>query len=141
MNFLYWIVVVVVVIWNGFDANKRGASLVWPVGTLILLPVFLPVYFAFRPLLPGETRDGGRGWNVLKNLALSWTALMVYGGMAGFFAAASQNAGKVQTGTEAAASAIGTGIGMGLIVMVWLIPMICMLVLGFFLKKSVVEEG
>ena len=55
----------------------------WPAATLVLGPVVLPVYFVKRNLKAGEVREGGTGWNVIKNFALFWTLTVAVGAIAG----------------------------------------------------------
>ena len=66
------------------DAKKRlNHPVGWPAATLVLGPVVLPVYFAKRNLQAGEVREGGTGWNVIKNFALFWTLTVAVGAVAG----------------------------------------------------------
>lgn len=113
----------------------------WGIGTLFIGPILLPFYFAKRNLKKNEVREGGTGWNVLKNFALVWTITMFIFGIAGFMSSSSV-INQSATGAEQAGAVIGTGLGMGIIFLAWFVPMISALIIGMFLKKSsVVEEG
>jgi hypothetical protein len=139
-----WYVVVygIFAIWVLVDGLKRKASAIpWAIGTLVLGPIVLPVYVAKRPLKAGEVREGGTGWNVLRNFALYWTILMAVAAVWGM-AAVSQQSASLKTEAEQAGAAIGTALGLGLIGALWFFPMVGALVLGLFLKKSsIVEKG
>jgi len=138
----YFFIYGLLAIWVLYDARKRKNNMFgWAIPTLILGPIFLPIYLAKRNLKEGEVREGGTGWNVLKNFALLWTLTMVIGGISGLMGAGT-TIDQSQTAAEEAGAIIGTGLGMGLIFLLWFIPMIAAIIIGFFLKKSsVVEEG
>ncbi len=129
-------------IWVLVDGLKREAKAIpWAIGTLLLGPVVLPVYVAKRPLHSGEVREGGVGWNVLRNFALFWTVLMTVAAVWGMIAVSEQTA-TLQTEAERAGAAVGTALGLGMIAVLWFVPMVGALVLGLFLKKaSIVEKG
>jgi hypothetical protein len=129
-------------VWIFFDARKREEkSILWAIGTALLGIIVLPVWFAKRPLLAGEVREGGTAWNILKNFALFWTILMVVGAIS-TMVGVSQGVNAIQDDAELAGAAIGTALGLGLIGALWFFPMVGALVLGFFLKKSsVIERG
>jgi 4-amino-4-deoxy-L-arabinose transferase-like glycosyltransferase len=129
-------------IWVLIDALKRKAKAIpWAIGTAMLAPIVLPVYIAKRPLKPGEVREGGTGWNVLRSFALFWTVLMAVAAVWGMVAV-SEHTATLQTEVERAGAAIGTALGLGMIAALWFFPLAGALVLGLFLKKSsVVEQG
>lgn len=59
-------------IWVLVDSRKRKANvLFWTIGTLLLGPIVLCVYFAKRPLKAGEVREGGRHGMYSKTLRSS----------------------------------------------------------------------
>lgn len=128
--------------WVFLDSRKRHAgAFKWMIGVLFLGPVILPFYFAKRPLLEAEIREGGTGWNVLKNFALCWT---LYTALIGgwFLVHTSQVAATAKNNAQAAGVAVGFTMGIAMIAAIWFFPMVGSLVLGFFLKKSsVVEKG
>ena len=138
----YFIVYGLFAIWVLFDAKKRNNNMFgWAIPSFILGPIFLPIYLAKRNLKKGEVREGGTGWNILKNFALLWTITMFIAGVSGL-AGAGSVIDQSQTAAEEAGAIIGTGLGMGLLFGVWFIPMLIAIIIGFFLKKSsVVEEG
>jgi Kef-type K+ transport system membrane component KefB len=138
----YIIVNVIFAIWVLVDGKKRKAKVIpWSIGTLLLGPIVLPVYVAKRPLKSDEVREGGTGWNVLRNFAIFWTIFMVVAAMWGM-ATVSEQAAMLQTDAEKAGTAIGTVLGLAMIAALWFFPMLGALVLGLFLKKSsIVEKG
>lgn len=139
----YFIVYGIFAIWTFFDAKKRKNNLwAWPLSTFILGPLVLPFYFAKRNLKENEVREGGTGWNVLKNFALLWTLTMFIAGVMAIIGAGSVVVNNTTTEAEQAGAIIGTGIGIGMLVALWFFPMIVAIVIGFFLKKSsIVENG
>ncbi|MDI3548179.1 MAG: hypothetical protein PWR10_1831 [Halanaerobiales bacterium] len=138
----YFIVYGLFAVWVFWDARKRKNNLwAWPLTTFFLGPIILPFYFAKRNLKDGEVREGGTGWNVLKNFALLWTLTMFIAGIAGMIGAGSI-VEEAATETEQAGAIIGAGLGLGMIFMLWFIPMIIAIIIGVFLKKSsIVENG
>jgi hypothetical protein len=123
------------------DARSRQAnSLAWAIGTLLLMAIVLPIYYAVRPLKRGERRKGGRGWNVLRNFALAWTAMMAVAGVAGFLSVAMATASLNSEG-ERIGAAIGVIAGIGFMGALWFFPVVAAVLLGFMLKENVVEEG
>lgn len=139
---LYLILWLILAAWTYYDASKRkNKPIMWAILTFLFGVIALPVYFAKRNLKPGEVREGGTAWNVLKNFALFWTLTMAVVGISGFINA-SRVVSTAKSGAEAAGAAIGTGIGMTMIFFLWFFPMIIALILGFFMKKSsIVEKG
>lgn len=138
----YFILYAMFAIWVYFNAAKRKYSPgLWAVGTLILGPIVLPVYFAKRPLVMGETREGGVAWNVLKNFVLFWTLTMLFAGIAGC-AGASHVAQNASTDVEKVGAGLGMTLMAGIMFGAWIVPAVSAAVLGFFLKQSnVVEKG
>jgi hypothetical protein len=139
---LYFIIYGIIAIWVLFDAKKRKNNMFgWGIGTLFIGPILLPFYFAKRNLKKNEVREGGTGWNVLKNFALVWTITMFIFGITGFIGSSSV-INQSAPGAEQVGAVIGTGLGMGIIFLAWFVPMVSALIIGLFLKKSsVVEEG
>ena len=82
---VYLFVFVPLAIWMFIDAKRRryDAGKWWAVATALFCPVTAPVYFASRNLRKGESREGGRAWNVLKNFAIFWTVTMAIGAVGG----------------------------------------------------------
>ena len=131
----YFVVYAILAIWVFFDARKRKNNVIgWPGATVFAGPLVLPVYLAKRHLKEGEVREGGTGWNVLKNFALFWTLTIVFFGIMIVVAASSQ--------ADGASAALGATLGIGMLGFVWFSVLVAALVLGLFLKKaSVVEKG
>ena len=140
----YWIVGLLLAAWITFDGISRHMGsrvIVWAAGSVLLGPIVCPIYFAVRPLKSGEVREGGRGWNILKNFALVWTLFMAVAAIAGMVVAAQLTA-PAASDAEMAGRAIGTAFGLGLIFAAWFFPMVGAVLLGFMLKKnSIVERG
>ena len=127
--------------WVARDARRRGARWVlWTLAALLLWVIALPLWLGRRPLLAGERREGGAAWNLLKNFALTWTVFMLLISFAFLRAAGGQMAG-VQSDAEAVGTVLGAGLGLGMSFASWFFPMLTAVLVGFFLKKSTVEEG
>jgi hypothetical protein len=127
-------------IWTGLDAYSRRSNVaLYAVGAFLFAPMVVPIWIASRPLRTGETREGGRAWNVLRNFAITWTILMAIAAFVGLLAAGKSVS---HADSEAAQTGAGLGIllGMGLLGMVWFVPMIGTVVLGFILKKANANE-
>jgi hypothetical protein len=138
----YFVLYLAFAVWVFTDAKKRlNHPVGWPAATLVLGPVVLPVYFAKRNLQAGEVREGGTGWNVIKNFALFWTLTVAAGVMAGMVNAG-QVADRATTQAQKAGAALGASLGMGMIFVLWFVVLAAALILGLFLKKSsIVEHG
>ncbi|MGR0481695.1 MAG: tetratricopeptide repeat protein [Candidatus Electronema sp. V4] len=140
----YFILYVSVAVWIFLDSKKREFNgIPYAVATCFLGPFVAPVYLAKRNLKEDEMREGGTAWNILKNFALFWTATIFVVGIASIYAwMVAISKGSHNTGAEAAGAAIGTVFVFGILLSTWFFPMVCALVLGFFLKKaSIVETG
>jgi len=140
-----WYLVVdgLLALWVFLDAFSRRSSawLLWCLGTFLLAGIVVPIYLAVRPLRAGETREGGKAWNILRGFALTWTVIMAALGVSAIYTLS--NNGQAQTTTAGSVVyAIGSAIGIGLIAMAWFFPMVGALVLGFFLRNAaVIEQG
>jgi len=138
--FLLWLGFAV---WVFFDAKKRCMKnpALEAVGVLGLGIIFLPLYFAKRNLYKGEVREGGMAWNAVKVFALYWTITMFVASLAGL-GAASQTVVEQTSEAAQAGAAVGTMLGMGLMIGLWFVVLAGTLVIGLFLKKSsMVENG
>lgn len=136
----YFIIYIAIAIWVFRDSKARRINgMPWAVCTAILGPTVVPVYLAKRPLKSGEIREGGIAWNILKNFALFWTLTILVVGLAGMVNA-SNAAKNAHSDAEKAGAGCGIVAGVGILIAMWFIPMICALVLGFFLKNSTVLE-
>lgn len=137
----YWLFNVVLAVWTFLDTRKRNDSIGWVFAVVLVGVLALPVYLAKRSLRAGETREGGTGWNVLKNFALIWTIFMVISLIAGVINVSDQ-AATIADEWESAGYAIGATLGVGMLVGLWFFVMIAALVIGLFIKKSsVIETG
>lgn len=138
----YFIVYIIIAIWVFRDSKTRRINgMPWAVCTAILGPTVVPVYLAKRPLKDGEIREGGMAWNILKNFALFWTLTIFVVGLAAMVGAADA-AKSARSDAEKAGAGCGIVAGIGMLILMWFIPMISALILGFFLKKSsVIEKG
>lgn len=118
------------VIW---DARRRGsrAVLPWTTGVLITSLLGLPIYLANRPLLPGETRQGGHAWDAIRWYGIAWTVLCAV-----IAAVSWQSAATTFQSPSAGALFLMT------FVIVWVIPMGLAALLGHFVKQpGIVERG
>lgn len=140
MQYWFFFIPILAAVWTGWDARRRLADMwiLWAASTFLFMALALPAYFACRPLRDGETREGGRPWNILKNFALTWTGVILLLTI-WFILWAPSNMGDVSdTGAKVAATAVAVMIFGA----VWFFPLVGALLLGFFLKKSsVVERG
>jgi hypothetical protein len=139
----YWILNIIIALCVFFDAKSRKMEhpVLWGIFTLLIMILVIPFYFAKRPLKEGEVREGGTAWNVIKSFAIFWTLLMFVAGVAGM-GAAGKVVNNASSDAEQAGAAIGTAIGMSMILGLWFVVLVGALVIGLFLKKSsVVEKG
>ncbi len=130
---------VILAIWIALDGLERKSD--WKLSALLSLffSIFVyPFYIAKRRLSPGEIREGGYGWNVVRNFIIIWT---IYLGVALFLAMAKiSEMEPAGSNAEEAGRAIGTGLGVGIIGMIWFFPALGALILGLILKKSSIIE-
>lgn len=128
---------VVGAVWTARDASQRRmVAPAWAAAVFVLFPLAFPIYLGVRALKPGETREGGRPWNVLRNFALLWTALVAV------FVAALL-APVLSVPSSSAAGRVGQFASYALVGgIVWIGPMLAALLLGVFLRKpGLVERG
>lgn len=123
-------------IWN--DLAKRGHERRgwWALGAFFFGWVVLPIHFARRKLLEGETRFGGFGWNVCRNLAVMWTLFVL---AVGLLSCADMAMDEETLALEA--SGLATMGLLGTLGCMWVVPLGGLLMLGVFLKTDEVEEG
>jgi hypothetical protein len=141
---LHVVVATAFTIWVIVDSLKRK-KLAWGYAIFSFLWMWwicLPFYFAGRKLLPGETREGGYGWNVCKFFMLLWTFLLAYCLLGGMVNVSNSLEGKEMGAAESAGTAIGVGIGVGFFFCLYVGVAIPVLITGLLLKKnSEVERG
>jgi len=139
----YWMLNVVIALWVFTDARKRKMehSILWAIGTFVIMILVIPFYLAKRPLKDGEVREGGTGWNVMKSFAIFWTLIILVGGLWGIMAAGGA-ANKANSEAEQVGAALGIAIGIGMILGLWLAVLVGALAVGLFLRKSsIIEKG
>jgi hypothetical protein len=139
----YFLIYFPLAVWMFIDSKRRryDKGLWWALGTAFIGPLTAPAYFAYRPLRKGESREGGRAWVILKNFALFWTVTMAGCTLAGM-ANVADTTNRMTNEYERAGAAIGSALGLGLLFIVWLLPMIGAVMVGVFLKKAnAVENG
>ena len=132
----YFLLYAALAVWVFINADDReNHALGWAIGTFLAGPIGLAVYLAKRNLKTGERREGGPGWNVVKYFALMWTITV--------FVLTVTGLGEVeeQTRSLGTAGAVGVALGLGVIGFIWFAVAAGALVLGLFLKTSVIEEG
>ena len=64
--------------WVFVDARRRMAPRYWVAVAAVGGPLGLAAYLALRPLHDGESREGGRAWQVLSLFVVCWTALVAF---------------------------------------------------------------
>ena len=64
--------------WVYIDAKARRVNLYWVAAVAIAGPIGLAAYLALRPLRQGESREGGRVFQVLSLVVVWWTALLAF---------------------------------------------------------------
>ena len=65
-------------VWVCMDVRARNANRYWIAAVAVAGPIAVAAYLAFRPLNAGELREGGRAWQFLSKLVVSWTALLAW---------------------------------------------------------------
>ena len=132
-------VICVLLIWN--NNKSRNAN----IGKYALISILFPpigygLWQAEKPLIGDEKRYGGKGWNVLKWVAIIHTILCIIWAISGMFIGA-ELASKTASEYGKAGAAIGAGLGIMMIMVVWFVGVVGSLVLGLILKKPITEEA
>jgi hypothetical protein len=144
MEMGYLIVAGLMALWVLRDARQRlerASAFGWAIGTLLVPFLALPLYHASRPLRAGETRTGGKPWNILKDFALTWTVLLLAVEVSMAIELAAGLSAQV-TEADKAGYGFAAVLGLALIAMYWFFPTVGALALGFLLRRpSVVERG
>lgn len=82
MSYLwYFLCVTIAAVWVFIDSRPRHTSRYWVVAVAVAGPIGLAAYLTLRPLLEGESREGGRAWHFFSMLAVLWTALLAIAGL------------------------------------------------------------
>jgi len=131
--------VCVFLIWK--DSKKREGSIVkHAVLSVLVPPLGYALWQAEKPLVGDEKRYGGKGWNLMKWIAIMHTVLCIIWAVYGMMIGA-----EVASGADSeygvAGAAIGTFLGLGMIAFVWFGGVVGSLVLGLILKKPVTETA
>jgi len=116
----YFLCVAVGAGWVFTDSRARQASRYWVLGVAVAGPIGLAAYLTLRPLLAGESREGGRAWQFFSMFVVLWTALLAIAGLWNVAKPFADNA------TIAAA---------------WVCIALPALVVGLALKRSTTEHG
>lgn len=135
----YWILGIVAAVYVGWDAHRRGNNpWGWAIVAVPFWPLSLPIYRAERFLLAGEKRIGGTAWVAIKGFVVIWQVLCLVW-LISYYA----NVGKIETNSEygAAGVALGSILGTGFIVGIWVAVTLIAFVVGMFVKEDTVEEG
>jgi hypothetical protein len=140
----YWIPNLVLAGWVWFDARSRRAParLLWELGTFLLSVIVLPAYIARRPLKPGESREGGRDWNVFRSFAIVWTIHCVWQfgvWLATLLVHVAQMPPDVARATLSQVYGVIQNVGVLVALWVWIAPVLGALTLGRLLRTADVE--
>lgn len=126
----------------GLDARRRQAASfwAWALGGAVAGLFLLPVWWAFRPLRPGEVRRGGTPHLLMKHYALVW---LVAGLVSIVVALGVGMYGTQQAATESEAgwAVIGSGVGVMLSGCYWIVPAGLAYIVAVFAKEDTVERG
>lgn len=137
----YLIVFGIIAVWVLVDGLRRGAepqrAVLYGVGTLLLGPVVAPYYFASRPLVSGEVRQGNFAWNALKYFAVFWSVFMLAIGIPAIL-----RAGQSVPAPDADVATTGVTLVFVTTIVIWLMPFAGSLALGQSLRdESASERG
>jgi hypothetical protein len=127
-----------------FDSKKRGKTS-WLL-VLLSLPMIwwavIPFHLAGRKLLPGETREGGYGWNVCKFLFACWTLFAGLTSLFTFFMIFYLTQDTYSKRESDNFVAFFSVFGMAGAMCVWIGMGLPVIIVGFILRKSShIEKG
>ena len=131
--------VCIFLIWKS-NKNRNTNITKYVIVSILFPPIGYGLWQAEKPLINDEIRYGGKGWNVMKWLAIIHTIMCIIWAFYGISVGADvaknsgSDAGKV-------GAAIGTGLGIMMIMMVWFFGVVGSLVLGLMLKKPITENA
>jgi len=139
---LLFIFNIVIAIWILVDSIRRESSgILYALGTCVFGILIAPIYMAKRNLKRGEIREGGAGWNIVKNFTLLWTLLMSVTATTGFINVLIQFQG-FRSDAEMTGFGLGVIFGLGIYLTIWFVITISAVMIGFLIKDtSIVEKG
>lgn len=108
--------------------DRLMPPILWGFWSFLVPVIGIPLYLAHRNLKAGESRRGGRWWNVMRYGAVVWSA----------FCLAWAGRSILGVGGATPAAAVGAAI---VVFGAWLIPTAITLVIGVLLKTDEVEVG
>lgn len=137
----YFLIAGLCVVYILVNNKKRKASLTkYIILSILFPPIGFALWQAEKPLIGDERRYGGRGWNFMKWFALMHTLLCILWAFAAMGIGASYIA-STSDDAEALGAALGTGLGLTMIMIAWFIGTIGSLILGLILRKPVTESA
>lgn len=132
-------VICVLLIWNN-NRNRNANIVKYALISILFPPIGYGLWQAEKPLIGDEKRYGGKGWNVLKWVAIVHTILCIIWAIYGMFIGA-EVASNTTSEYGKAGAVIGAGLGIMMIMVVWFVGVVGSLVLGLILKKPITEEA
>jgi hypothetical protein len=132
-------VICVLLIWNN-NRNRNANIVKYALISILFPPIGYGLWQAEKPLIGDEKRYGGKGWNVLKWVAIIHTILCIIWAIYGMFIGA-EVASNTTSEYGKAGAVIGAGLGIMMIMVVWFVGVVGSLVLGLILKKPITEEA
>lgn len=132
-------VICVLLIWNN-NRNRNANIIKYALISILFPPIGYGLWQAEKPLIGDEKRYGGKGWNVLKWVAIIHTILCIIWAIYGMFIGA-EVASNTTSEYGKAGAVIGAGLGIMMIMVVWFVGVVGSLVLGLILKKPITEEA
>ena len=129
----------VLLIWNN-NRNRNANIVKYALISILFPPIGYGLWQAEKPLIGDEKRYGGKGWNVLKWVAIVHTILCIIWAIYGMFIGA-EVASNTTSEYGKAGAVIGAGLGIMMIMVVWFVGVVGSLVLGLILKKPITEEA
>lgn len=132
-------VICVLLIWNN-NRNRNANIIKYALISILFPPLGYGLWQAEKPLIGDEKRYGGKGWNVLKWVAIIHTILCIIWAIYGMFIGA-EVASNTTSEYGKAGAVIGAGLGIMMIMVVWFVGVVGSLVLGLILKKPITEEA
>lgn len=130
-------IVCILLIWN--ENKKRNAIITkYLILSFIFPPVGYGLWKAEMPLINDEKRYGGKGWNLMKWIAIIHTIMCIIWAFYGIFIGA-EVANSSSSDAYKAGAVIGTGLSIMMIIIIWFFGVVGSLVLGLIIKKPITE--